>query len=174
MIIQQFKIEAKADYFFLKSILFALLFVAISTTLVNIQNFWEFSTANYPLLPKLKILGLLFIGSFQTISTLDLTLLGIVGILFGMNIIIIIRKIKFLKTQGGIKLTAGAGILSIATAGCASCGLSVISLFGLGGAIAILPFGGTELYFVAIAALLLSLRYNLKAIYKACNIPVKS
>lgn len=174
MVIQQFKIEAKADYFFLKSFLFALLFVAISTTLVNIQNFWEFSTTSYPLLPKLKILSLLFIGSFQTISTLDLTLLGIVGMLFGMNTILIIRKIKFLKNQGSVKLTAGAGILSIVAAGCASCGLSVISLLGLGGAIAILPFGGTELYFIAIIALLFSLRYNLKAIYKACNIPAKS
>lgn len=174
MVIQQFKTEARADYFFLKSAIFAFLFVAIATTLVNIQNFWNFATADYALVPKFKILGLLFLGSFQTISTLDLALLGIIGFLFGMNTILILRKLKFIKKQGSVKLTAGAGILSIATAGCASCGLSVLSLFGLGGALAILPFGGTELYFIAIAILIYSLRSNLKAIYKACNIPVKS
>lgn len=174
MLLQQLRTEATTDYFVIKSFLLALLFVSITTTLVNIQNFWEFSTASYAVGVKLKILGLLFIGSFQTISTLDLILVGTVGILFGMNTMLIVRKIKFIKERGSIKLTAGAGFLSIATAGCASCGLSVISLFGLGGAIAILPFGGVELYLVAIGALLFSLRYNLKAIYKACALPAKS
>lgn len=174
MILHQFKTEVTTDYFVAKSFLLALLFVAITTALVNIQNFWEFSTASYAIGAKIKIISLLFIGGFQTISTLDLILVGIVGILFGMNTMLIIRKVRFIRKQGSIKLTAGAGFISIATAGCASCGLSVISLFGLGGVIAVLPFGGTELYFVAIAVLLYSLRYNLKAIYKACAVPQKS
>ncbi len=80
------------------------------------------------------------------------------------------EKVKFLKKRNNLKITLGAGIISIAAAGCASCGLSFISIVGLGGALAALPFRGFELYIISIAILLLSLYYNLSSLYKVCKI----
>lgn len=80
------------------------------------------------------------------------------------------EKVKFLKKRNNLKITLGAGIISIVAAGCASCGLSLASIVGLGSALAVLPFRGFELYIASIAILLLSLYYNLSSLYKACKI----
>lgn len=82
----------------------------------------------------------------------------------------VIEKVKFLKKRNNLKITLGAGIISIAAAGCASCGLSLVSIVGLGAALASLPFKGFELYIVSIVILLLSLYYNLSSLYKVCKI----
>ena len=82
----------------------------------------------------------------------------------------VVEKVKFLKKRNNLKITLGAGIISIAAAGCASCGLSLVSIVGLGGVLAALPFRGFELYLASVAILLLSLYYNLSSLYKVCKI----
>jgi len=104
-----------------------------------------------------------------TVSKIDLILLSMSGFLFGLNLTIVLRKLNFLRKQGGLKLTLGAGIVSIVATGCASCGLSVVSLIGLGSVVGLLPFRGTELYFLGIIILVVSLFYNLHAYSIACK-----
>lgn len=112
----------------------------------------------------------ILIGSFQALDIRDTTLLVIVSILFGLNTELVLRKIKFLASYGSLHVTFGTGLIALAATGCASCGLSLVSLVGLGGALAALPFHGLELYFVSIFILFASLWYNLNSLVKACKI----
>lgn len=94
----------------------------------------------------------------------------LIGLIFGVNFVMVVEKVKFLRKGHNLKITLGAGIISVAAAGCASCGLSLVSVVGLGSALAVLPFRGFELYIASIVILLLSLYYNLSSLYKTCGI----
>lgn len=155
--------------FWAKSLFIGLCFVILSLWLINTHNFFEILFSDYPLLSRFSILWTLFWGSLGTVSKIDLILLSMSGFLFGLNLTIVLRKLNFLRKQGGLKLTLGAGIVSIVATGCASCGLSVVSLIGLGSVVGLLPFRGTELYFLGIIILVVSLFYNLHAYSIACK-----
>ena len=169
-LINVLRLEASHPAFIIRSFIFSLIFLLVSSILLNIQNLITFTTIDYPLIPKITILLSFMVGFPKTISSIDLALLIIIAILFGINVELVVRKLSFLKKAGSTKLTFGAGIISIAVSGCASCGLSVLSFIGLGGAIAILPFGGIELYILAIAIMIASLFYNLRTLVKVCKI----
>lgn len=126
--------------------------------------------SEYSLVAKGRIITIIVFGSFQAISERDVLLLLISAVLFGLNIELVLRKIKFLASAGSLHLTFGAGIVTLVATGCASCGLSLASVVGLSAAIAILPFHGLELYFIAILILLVSLFYNLHTLVKVCKI----
>ena len=53
---------------------------------------------------------------------------------------------------------SGSSIFGMAASGCASCGLPVLALLGIGGVFAHLPFQGLELSVLAIVLLSISLR----------------
>ena len=104
------------------------------------------------------------------ISSIGAVLLFITAVLFGLNISIIITKIGVMKKQKKLGFIFGAGVVSLVSAGCAACGLSLLSVVGLGSIVAFLPFHGIEFYIVSIAILLWSLYINLGAWVKACRI----
>lgn len=84
----------------------------------------------------------------------------LVPILFGVNISLLLAYYTQNKNLGGgeVKVTAAGLVSSLFAMGCAACNTfllsSVLSLFGLAGIIAFLPFGGQE--FGVIATLLLA------------------
>lgn len=164
------KDELTKRFFYLKALFFAFYFIILATVLLNYKSYWSFITADYDLLPKLNILWLIFMGSLSTLEAKDILFLTITALLFGLNMELVLRKLNFLRTRGGLHVTLIGGLLTITATGCASCGLSLASLVGLGGAIALLPFGGVELYFVSILILFASLLYNLHVYVKACDI----
>lgn len=145
-------------------------YAALSILLVNYKSFISFGRSEYDLFPKLKILLLIFFGSFQALSTRDTILLLTTALLFGINIELVFRKLKFLASYGNLHVTIGTGLISIAATGCASCGLSLASIVGLGGVLALLPFHGLELYILSIIVLTVSLFYNLQTLVKVCKI----
>lgn len=104
---------------------------------------------------------------------LDTTALVVIAILIGCNMQLISIKAKNIVKQQNLKLTFGAGILSLVGTGYASCGFSLLSVLGLESVAAYLPFGGIELSFLTIAILTASLYYNLKTMYAACKMPKK-
>lgn len=150
--------------------LFSFIFLSLSLFLINFPNYITIILAPYNFYSKLNLISIFYIGSFQTVAGIDLLLLIIVAALFGLNLGMVIKKYRFIRNQPNLGITIGSGIISLAAAGCASCGLSVMSLIGLGSALAILPFGGLELYLLAIIILFASLLYNLNSLYKACKI----
>lgn len=164
------KSEAKRNNFILKSLAFSFLFIFLAVTLINYKSYISFITADYPFIPKIQILLLIFFGSFVSMAQVDVILLFVTAILFGVNLELIVRKIAFLKNQTSLGLTFGVGIISIAVTGCASCGLSIISFVGIAGIIAFLPFGGLGLYALSIGILLASLFYNLNTLVKVCKL----
>ena len=119
--------------------------------------------ADYDFLGKVKVLLYIFLGSLYALSIRD-------AILFGANVELVLRKIKFLASYGSLHITLGTGLITLAATGCASCGLSLASVVGLGGVLALLPFQGVELYVASILILLASLFYNLHTLVKVCNI----
>lgn len=151
-------------------LLLAFFFISVSMIIINLPSFSSFLFANYLLPTKLNILFELFIGTFYATSQLDVALVSILGILFGMNMTLLINKFSALRGRGNLRIMTGTGIVSIVAAGCASCGLSFASLIGISAALAVLPFGGIELYFLAIFILLISIYFNLKQIIKVCKI----
>lgn len=165
--------ESKKRHFILKSLIFTLIYLKLSVLLINYKSFLSYAFAPYPIFSKIKLLTLIFTGTLLSLTPLDLTLLSIVSLLFGLNVELVLRKLRFLAGQKGLHVTLGAGIISLVAAGCASCGLSLASLVGLSGAIALLPFHGIELYILSICILLASLFYNLSTLVRVCKIKAK-
>lgn len=163
--------ESKNSKFILKALLSAVFYTTLAIILVNYKSYTSFLFNDYPLLAKAKVIFLIFAGTFQAMASLDVLLLLSVALLFGLNITLVLSKIKFLKRQGGIHLTFGVGLLTLAATGCASCGLSLASLVGLTGVLVALPFHGLELYILSFLILLTSLFYNLQTLVIVCKIP---
>lgn len=163
--------ESKSNGFVIKAILSSIIYITTALVIINYKSYTSFISNDYPILAKLKIIGLIFLGTFQAMTTRDIFLLIIIGLLFGLNSALVLNKIRFLKRQGGVHLTFGAGLLTIAATGCASCGLSLASLVGLTGVLAVLPLQGLELYILSILILLASLFFNLQTLVVVCKIP---
>lgn len=162
--------ESQKRKFIVKSLFASSLYILASILTINYKSFLSFALSNYSIFGKIKVLFFILIGSFQALDSRDIALLIIVSVLFGLNLELVLRKIKFLASYGSLHITFGTGLITLAATGCASCGLSLMSLVGLGGALAALPFHGLELYFVSIIILLASLWYNLDSLVKACKI----
>lgn len=168
------QIVLKTELLNLKSILLvtllSFLFLFLSFVIINYKSYTSFIFNGYDILTKLNIIYLIFIGTFTATSKIDIVLVLIMSALFGVNMTLVINKFSALKRRGNLRIMFGTGIISVFAAGCASCGLSFASLIGISAVLAILPFGGIELYFLAILILTISLYFNLKQIIKVCNI----
>ena len=156
--------------FLFQSLFFAAFYIGLAMILLNSLNLFSVWSSNYSVASKFKIFYILLLGTFRTISTIDIILLLIIAVLFGMNLSLVIQKINFIRREKNLKITLGTGLISLASAGCASCGLSIVSFIGIGGVLALLPFGGMELYLLSIVILAASFTYNLNAIYIACRV----
>ena len=148
----------------------SLSFIFISLVIINLKTIISIFQNTYPFLTKFYISLIIILGTFSATSSLDIVLLILMGVLFGINMTLVINKFNMLKRRGNLRIMMGTGIISVFAAGCASCGLSFASLIGISAALALLPFGGIELYFVAILILLTSVYFNLKQIIKVCKI----
>lgn len=170
LLITVLKQEILSTKSFLLVIILSSLFIFTSFIIINLQSLVSVAQSGYPFFSIMKIMGIIIFGSFYAISTLDIVLVIIMGLLFGLNLTLLINKFNALKRRGNLRIAFGTGIISIFAAGCASCGLSFASLIGITAALSLLPFGGIELYFLAIAILLISIYFNLKQIIKVCAI----
>lgn len=162
--------EIKKRKFLPKALFFAFSYLLLAIFLFNYPTFHTFLFNDYAIFAKIRILTILFFGSFQALSIKNSLLLIIVSILFGINIELVLRKLKFLKSQGSLHRAFGAGIVSFVAVGCAACGLSFGSIIGLAWILAMLPFHGLELYIFSIVVLLASLFYNVHTLIKVCKI----
>lgn len=162
--------ELKERHFVAKSILLGLLYLIIALIFFNFKTYESILTQTYPITSKLWISYLLFIGTFNILGLRDSILMIIITLLFGINLELVLRKLKFVKKQGNLHITIGAGLISLISAGCAACGLSFASVIGVASMVAILPFHGLILYFLSIIILLISLLYNLQTLVKVCKL----
>lgn len=102
-----------------------------------------------------NILWFLLVGIGSSMSAGSIGLLVIIALLTGFNLMLLIQRFQSIKASGGVHLIAGGGsLLALVGSGCASCGLPLLALIGLSGAVAYLPFGGMEVSFLALGLLM--------------------
>lgn len=112
---------------------------------------------------KIATLFSLVGGLFTAFSPADTIILFLNAILVGINILLMIRTLSRLKDQGKIRLAiGGTTLVGFISAGCSSCGFSVLSIIGLSTSLSFLPFHGMELHLLALIVLLFSSWYMLK------------
>jgi hypothetical protein len=124
------------------SLIFALLYLFITTLLLNIKLLGDTVMGNYTLQEK----GTIFFSLLQGVTTLytlpELLLLLLLGLLMGANFVLLGKTYRERKKRTG-DVSLGLGVLAVvATTGCASCGLTLFSLIGPGISLSLLPFQG--------------------------------
>lgn len=162
--------EAKERHFLVKSILFGVFYLVVALVFFNFKTYGSVFSQAYPITAKLWVSYLLFIGTFSILGIRDSILIVVISFLFGLNLELVLRKLKFLRSQGNLHITIGAGIISLISAGCAACGLSFASVIGVASIVTLLPFHGLLLYLLSILILIASLLYNLQTLVKVCKI----
>lgn len=162
--------EAKARNFLSKSLILGLIYLVIALLFFNFKTYESVLSQTYPLASKTWISYLIFIGTFSILGIRDSILIIVISFLFGLNLELVLRKLKFLKSQGNLHITIGAGLISLISAGCAACGLSFASVIGVASIVTMLPFHGLLLYLLSILILSVSLLYNLQTLVKVCKI----
>lgn len=106
--------------------------------------------------------GLTFVGLVQGIFTSShwygwLTLI-LVGLLTGINVVIIAQRAHRLKQAG---VTGLGSLFGVALSGCVACATGILPLLGLAAGVAALPLRGAELGIISVLILLLALYWNL-------------
>ncbi len=148
-----------------------------SVLIANAQLlFTILSSSSVPIMQKIKF----FVGMYNSITT-NFTVVSAsytiaIAVLFGCNIALLVYYIK--KRKVGPKSYTSTSISSISGVvsgifgiGCAACGsvilTAVLSLFGAGSLVTLLPFGGEEFGFIAIGLLL----YSIVSLIRKINEP---
>ena len=143
-------------------------FVAIVISVILSILFWllTFYFTPTPLPAYIQNYGILFTVTTVTLGTA-------IAILTGINTsMVICRK----QMTGGLGFGKGttSNICSAFTgavaSGCPICTAPLLGVFGLGGALALLPFQGLELKTIAIVVLGISLYYTSKNVKITCKI----
>ena len=107
---------------------------------------------------KWSLLSSLLVGMWTSMSKIGLASTVIIALLTGLNLALVVNRLKILRSSNKVRFTVGgSSLLGIVGSGCASCGLSILAFLGLSGAIFYLPFQGLELSVLAIVLLSVSL-----------------
>jgi len=149
-------------------VLFGALLLPNISLLINVISNSAIST--------LDLLKLIFnlLGSLKTNFTfVSATYTVLISILFGINTAIIVYYIRDYKSKlekTGVTTSTFGIIAGAFGIGCASCGslilTSFLSLLGIGGSLAFLPFGGQEFGFLGVILLTVSTYMLLKKLNK--------
>jgi hypothetical protein len=132
-------------------ILVTFFYTVIPVYLMNYQFAWYMLTQDSQFLHKLYVLFVMFEGLFTVFSATNVILLFVTGFLVGVNIVLLgktaVKKKDALRLRAAV---SGSGIAGLISTGCASCGLSAVSFFGIGSALGIIPLESTVLFICAI------------------------
>ena len=136
----------------------AALYVIATIYLMNASLVKDALFGAHSLVYKWKLLVVLLEGMWTAMSRLSLALLIAASILTGVNLTLVVQRLKTIRASGKMSfVVGGSSLLGIVGSGCASCGLPILAFLGLSGAIFYLPFRGLELSALAIILLSISL-----------------
>ena len=146
----------------------AILFFLINIYIPNISLLFN-GIGKYPLTAYMTLAAGLFQGGIATLATHAVILLAIISVLTGLVVMLITYKVRTAR-QGlrGTKAATMGAIFGVAAPACAACGIGLLSLLGLGSAVAYLPFQGTEVA-VASVGLLGFATHSLNKSMKECD-----
>lgn len=140
-------------------------FYVISITyFLNYRFIIQTLSGNYPIIYKLKIFLILPEGIFTAFSPADTALAFITGLLLGINLLLVFLTSTTLRGKKIKFFIGGSGVIGFISTGCATCGLSFLSLIGIGTSFGLLSLNGRIFHFISISALLFSIFYLTKKI----------
>lgn len=146
-----------------------LLYQFLATLIQGFSLFSSFYQTMLPVFTKIEVTPYIFESALRGTAHTTLTLQTIIAILFALNMTLITTKMST-QTNRTVKIGLTAGIISLITAGCSACGISLIAFLGAGTALATLPFRGTEILTLTILVLTTTLLYNFRAFTLSCKI----
>ncbi len=159
------------------SIIIALIFYSFNVLISNYSSLISFY-GKFGLLETIKLFFSFFIGFKETTLMSSFISLILIAILFGILFSLITYKTKMIKSvsgKTGIFTTTGI-FLGVLVPGCPSCGIGLLSLFGISAAaLSFLPYDGLELSILAIGILSFSTFEITKDIKKgiSCEVDLK-
>lgn len=157
--------------FIIPALTISFFYIVFVTYSMNISLLKDTLLGDYTFFYKIKILLSLLEGMWTSMSPSGLMLLFLVAVLTGANITLLFEKITIFKKFDKLELvTGGNSLLGIVGSGCAACGLPILSLLGLSGSLMYLPYRGTELSYVSLMLLSVSLYMLIKSRHQACAI----
>ena len=148
------------------SVITAVMYLGVSTLILNNRLVIETLTGSYPITHKLAVFRALLQGTTTLYSPFESGLLSLLGLLFGINLILIMKS---LRQQGNWSFGLGT-VGALAATGCASCGITALSFLGPSVSAGLLPFSGLPLQLLSLSLLLFSLFYNLSRKTRFCRI----
>lgn len=157
------------------SIIIAIVYLLVTVFLMNFALAKDTLFGNYPLIYKWRISFDLITGMWTSMTHRTLFLLIIVVLLSGFNLKLVFQKASLLRHAKSLRfVSGGATLLGIAGAGCASCGLPILSLLGI--SVSFLPFRGEGFLFIATVLLTISVYFLLKSNAQAvsCDVNLNS
>lgn len=129
-----------------------------TTYLMNSRLAVDTFTGNYPVAYKFNLLAALILGMWSVMGTYGLTILFTTAILTGANLVLLVQRLTIMSRLGNVHFVVGGStLLGVVTSGCAACGLPILSLLGISGSLAFLPFRGLELSYLTLILLVISL-----------------
>ena len=156
----------------------ALVIFLVSLLLANLKTMLHFVFSDVSLSSKLILIAGFLKGIFIASSTLALLEALLLAVLVAITFSILMFKICALRQTSA--QDAGASLLAVLTTTtvttCPSCGISLLSLLGVGSAVAFLPFQGRELLALSILILFFSLYHLAGSLSdcQPCKIPLSS
>lgn len=152
------------------SIVIAFLYYVLLIFLLDAKIFLNIFSLPVGFFAKIMLSFLTVLNSSLNLPLTELLLFLLISLFVGLNIALIRQKIGVLKHKK-IKIAFGAGIISLVGAGCAACGISILSVFGIGAAASIVPFKGMSLSVLALIILLITFYYSIASLAAVCDIP---
>jgi hypothetical protein len=115
-----------------------------------------------------KIFFGLIRGIFTSMPLYGAVMLVIIGFLTGLNVVLIAKRSLRLRQAGAVGVGSMFGAL---LGGCSACATGILPLLGMSGALAVLPFHGSEFAVLAIVILVATVYWNAYA--EVCAIQKK-
>lgn len=158
--------------FLIKALTISFIYLVLSTVINEFSIYSNIFSHQFDLLLKLKISVLMFAKSVTMFGSLNTFLLLTIALIVGINSMLVIRKIAFVRAQKNVQWTFGAGFITLASTSCPGCGFSLLSVTGLTTAIPGLPLQGLSFSMLILAILTITTFYNLQSLGKvSCALP---
>ena len=148
----------------------ALLYFYLSTLTLNFRLVTETISGHYPLNHKAAVLIALLQGAPALYTPFELFFILLLGFLMGVNTVLIVRSLREGKEKNGAWSFSLGFLGMLATTGCASCGITLLSIVGPSVSLSLLPFQGVALQFVSLGLLTISLIHTLNRRAQGCII----
>jgi hypothetical protein len=140
--------------YLLLAILISLIFYSLNILIFSWETLFDFYQVG-GLYGVLKLFFVLFLEFNNTIKPSGFFSFIFISLLVGILFSMILWKTLFLKKKERIGFLSSVGIfLGVLAPGCAACGIGVLSLLGISGAVLrFLPFEGLEISIISILIL---------------------